>query len=573
MGALRRYQVGFVVAFMALGVMLSLGFPTEAGAATNPTITSITPSQGPALGGTAVTITGADFLPGVVVFIGGFPASGVTRVSATQITLITPAASNTSGGGANVVIQNPDGGGTSMASGFFYTAFESPLTLTSVEPAIGPNSGGTNVTIVGTGFSSAVQVYFGDVPAASVNPLGSSAIFARTPANVTGPVTVTVINPDGTKTGKANGFTYQGGVIVNNTTPSAGAVAGGISTIVSGNGFVRGATVKFGDAAATSVLVVNSTQIVAVTPPGTIGSVRVTVTNPSGESAGREQWYSYGPAANAVPPVLTSVSPSVGPSQGGTQVNVIGTGLSGGSTVFFGGVPGTVVNWNGASSMFVRTPSNIAGPVAVTIVNSDGGTSTLANGFTYNPGSGMVVARVTPATGPATGGTIVLIGGTGFNPGSWVTFDGVPAASSTVLGTDQIVATTPAGLSGTATVAVTQLGGFTARLTGAFTATGGSVSPPVTPPVITPPVSGGAGAFVAAPVFSASGQALVIFGGGTVDQLEGASSSAKATGAWVQDVSGTYRLLVVGGPTFLKDQFKASFAAGLNANTVATLTR
>ena len=65
----------------------------------------------------------------------------------------------------------------------------------------------------------------------------------------------------------------------------------------------------------------------------------------------------------------------------------------------------------------------------------------------------------------------------------------------------------------------------------------------------------------------------MIFGGGSVDQLEAAGSAAKATGVWVQDASGAYQLLVVSGPAFLKDQFKAKFPNALSANTVATLTR
>ena len=572
MGALRRYQVGFVVGLMALAVALSLGVPTRARAATNPTIAAITPAQGSALGGTFVTITGTDFMQGVEVFIGSLPATAVVRVSDTQITLTTPAATTTSGGGANVLVKNPDGGATSLNSGFFYTAFENPLAITIVDPPSGPNSGGSNVTIIGTGFSPAVRVYFGDVPAATVNPLGSSSLFAKTPANVSGPVAVTVVNPDGTKLSKAAGFTYQGGISVSNVTPGGGAIAGGTTVSISGNGFSRGATVKLGDVSASSVIYVNSTQIVAVTPPGSLGSVRVTVTNPSGESGMRDPAFNYGPSAGSTLPVISSVSPASGPSQGGTQINLVGTGFSGGAAVYFGGVPGTVVNWNGSSSIFVRTPSSVLGPVSVTIVNNDGGTSTLPNAFTYESGGGMGVYTVSPTTGPASGGTIVTIGGSGFNAGSWVTFDGVPATTTTVVGSNQIVATTPGGLSGASTVAVTQVGGFTARLASGFTFTGTSTPPVTTPPVTTPP-TGGSGAFVAPPVFSPSGQSLVIFGGGTVDQLEGASSAAKATGAWVQDGSGAYRLLVVGGPAFLKDQFKANFPAGLSANTVATLTR
>ena len=83
----------------------------------------------------------------------------------------------------------------------------------------------------------------------------------------------------------------------------------------------------------------------------------------------------------------------------------------------------------------------------------------------------------------------------------------------------------------------------------------------------------GDGRFVDTPAFSASGQALVIFAGGSVEQLEAAASAARATGVWVQDAGGAFRLLVVGGPAFLKEQFAASFPGALSANTAATLVR
>lgn len=83
----------------------------------------------------------------------------------------------------------------------------------------------------------------------------------------------------------------------------------------------------------------------------------------------------------------------------------------------------------------------------------------------------------------------------------------------------------------------------------------------------------GDGAFVSAPAFSANGTALAIFGGGRVDQLEGAARAAGAVGVWVQDGGGVLRLLLLGGPAFLGDAFRDAFADGLPRSTPVTLTR
>ena len=80
------------------------------------------------------------------------------------------------------------------------------------------------------------------------------------------------------------------------------------------------------------------------------------------------------------------------------------------------------------------------------------------------------------------------------------------------------------------------------------------------------------GAFAVAPIFNARGLASVVFMGGTVEQLEAASLASGANGAWAQDGSGAFQLLVVGGPAFLKDGFKAKFAGGFGV-TAITLTR
>ncbi len=81
-----------------------------------------------------------------------------------------------------------------------------------------------------------------------------------------------------------------------------------------------------------------------------------------------------------------------------------------------------------------------------------------------------------------------------------------------------------------------------------------------------------AGTFTSAPPYAASGLANVVFSGGTTDQLEAAAKSVSADGVWVQGTSGSFELLVVGGPAFLKDAFRSKMPAVLGL-TAVTLTR
>jgi len=87
---------------------------------------------------------------------------------------------------------------------------ESGLTVTNVNPASGPQSGGTGVTITGTGFTAISTVTFSGQNASSVNVVDSTTITAVTPgipADSLGPVDV-VVQTGGDSATLANGFTY-----------------------------------------------------------------------------------------------------------------------------------------------------------------------------------------------------------------------------------------------------------------------------------------------------------------------------------------------------------------------------
>lgn len=67
--------------------------------------------------------------------------------------------------------------------------------VTRVTPSFGPDTGGTPVTILGTGFQSGATVSVGGVPATGVSFVDPTTITATTGPHVAGTVDVTVTNP------------------------------------------------------------------------------------------------------------------------------------------------------------------------------------------------------------------------------------------------------------------------------------------------------------------------------------------------------------------------------------------
>jgi len=92
-------------------------------AAAAPTVTSIAPASGPTNGGTAVTISGANFQSGASASIGGSAVTIATR-SATQITGTT---TSRAAGVVNVVVTNPDTQSGTCAGCFTYVGNGTPI--------------------------------------------------------------------------------------------------------------------------------------------------------------------------------------------------------------------------------------------------------------------------------------------------------------------------------------------------------------------------------------------------------------------------------------------------------------
>ncbi len=243
-----------------------------------PSLTSVNPNSGPTAGGTAVTITGSDFVAGATVEFGGNACGNVNVARATEITCDTPAAA---AGLVDVTVENPDGQSNTLTDGFTYVA---PPSVTSVNPNSGPTAGGTAVTISGANFDAGATVEFGGNACANANVASATEITCDTPAGAAGAVDVSVENPDGQSDTLTDGFTYVSPPEILGIAPDFGDMFGGYTVTITGEDFQSGATVMFGGSACTDVVVTVPDTITCTVPPGPIGPVDVTVTNPDGQS-------------------------------------------------------------------------------------------------------------------------------------------------------------------------------------------------------------------------------------------------------------------------------------------------
>jgi hypothetical protein len=158
-------------------------------AALAPTVTKVAPKSGPATGGTAVTITGANFIGATAVRFGAVSAAKFTVNSSTQITATTSASA---AGMVDVTVTTA--GGTSAITLKDHYKF-TPL-VTNVSPASGPAAGATTVTVTGSGFglgATATKIKFGAAASKAVNCTSSTQCTASSPKHEPGTVHVTAI--------------------------------------------------------------------------------------------------------------------------------------------------------------------------------------------------------------------------------------------------------------------------------------------------------------------------------------------------------------------------------------------
>ncbi len=163
-------------------------------------------------------------------------------------------------------------------------------------------------------------------------------------------------------------------------------------------------------------------------------------------------------------PLVMGMSPTSGPTAGGTTVTINGSGFTGATFVYFGSTS-AAFTVNSDTSISATSPAEPAGTVDVTVVTPGGTSATSsADQFTFLS-QAPAISGLSPAHGPTDGGTVVTITGA-YLTGTTAVYFGTSAAtrftvdsdsqitataplSNTVPGQVNVLVTTPAGTSDT----------------------------------------------------------------------------------------------------------------------------
>ena len=322
-------------------------------------------------------------------------------------------------------------------------------TVTSVAPSSGSSSGGTSVTINGTGFTGATSVLFGTTPAASFRVISDGEIQAVVPAG-TGTVNVTVTTSTGVSMASASAtYDYTSvGSTTGTCLPIAWAEASSSYTIEPSGGppenaFACNPAIQWNAGAYTATIEAKyaepatvtgitfltssspSTQEVftiygstdgskwtqlIVSPQSvssvhtTLASVRFTPTTLQYlrfDINGEASWAGLSDVQLITlqhAPVVSGVSPDIGPALGGTPVTITGSGLLGATAVDFGSTPASSFSVQSDTQITAVAPAG-TGAVDVTVTTEIGtSTTSSADLFTFGPTSNLTAPSLSAST-------------------------------------------------------------------------------------------------------------------------------------------------------------------------------
>jgi uncharacterized protein YhjY with autotransporter beta-barrel domain len=428
-----------------------------------PVVNALSASAGPAGQTRQVTITGMNFTPTATVAVGGTAATGVAVNSATQITATLPAKA-----AGTYDVQVTTGTVTSAANPprSSYTYIAAP-TVTSVTPTSGSTAGGTAVTIGGSNLAGATAVTFGGNPTTNVVVAGDgNSLTATTPAGAAGATTVSVTTPGGTGQ-LAGGYTY--------VTLAPPAVTGQpqSQTVAAGQTATFSITASGSPSPAVQWQVSSDSGAsfanVAANGNGTSYTTPVTVAADNGKQYRAVLTNSQGIATSAAATLTVVQAPTANNQsvavayQTARAITLTGNDPNNPArtltyTVATAPTHGTL---SGTTPNLTYTPTaGYVGPDSFTFTVSNGVSTSAPATVTITVQQPLpVVNAISPAQGPAAGGTAVAIVGTGFTGATSVTVGGTAATDVTVQSDTRILATTPAGTIGLASVVVTNTTG------------------------------------------------------------------------------------------------------------------
>lgn len=309
--------------------------------------------------------------------------------------------------------------------------------------------------------------------------------------------------------------------VITAVSPAAVPLTGGTITVTGAN-FTTSTILTLG-ITSSAFTIVSGTEITFTAPFGTSGSFALAITNPVGT------FTLPGAITYVSGPSLTTNSPVLATTNGGTIVTLTGTDLATTNQVNVGS---TTVSFSVVSNTIVRftTAATTAGVVDVGVVTV-GGAATISGAIEFTTSALVpVISTITPVTGPTAGGTTITVTGQHFS-GSYsnsvsAAINGISGSSVILIDDSTLTFVSPQGAAATGLDVTVATGGGVGTLAGAFTYTA--------PPAPTTPGS--------APAVVINTPTIAEF---STREIPASGASVTATGLRLENVS----VLTLGGIT------------------------
>ena len=313
-----------------------------------PDLQNISPGSGPTMGGTVITLYGTNFGLTPRVAIGGNPATIQTNTHGFIQCLLPP------GQGLNQPVMVAVGGQTNTQNIFNYD----PPLIFGRSATNGPTQGGTSLTLTGTNLGSSGQIMFGTFSVTSIQSWNSTQIVFTLPP---GEGRDLLWQFQAGNQGAPPGFFSYDPPEIQTITPPTGPTLGGVTLSVTGKNFGLGPTVLF-DGQFVQPTTNSHTQIQFTLPRGQGTNRMITVM--AGTQTSNTKAFDY------AAPFILSVTPSNGPSAGGTLITISGLNLGSSGTLLIGGhfvtPQGVSASWDD-STIKCTTPPASPGPATVSL--------------------------------------------------------------------------------------------------------------------------------------------------------------------------------------------------------------
>eukprot|EP00808_Paulinella_micropora_P005719 g34204.t1 len=362
-----------------------------------PTLSNLDPKQGPAGGGTNVTLTGLNFGFTPAVLLDGYECL-VTYIAPTHDRMYCTTSPGTGQTSVKVVVAFLE---SAVTSGLTFR-YDGPQ-ITQVFPASGPTQGGVVLTIRGLGLQTG-DVTVGGTACPVTGQRNATQVLCVLPPGE-GAKSITI-----TSTTSSNGFLFNyDSPDIGSVSPSAGPTEGNEKIWIRGRNFGEGTSVRVSIGGKSCVSdFANHTFITCLTPKLSVEQAVQPLVVTVGSQAASVSF-------TLLAPTITLLDPASGPTTGGQILTLSGSSFSTTGTIYVGESICSKGAFPHTHTSLKCTLPEGSGAQNVTLRTFQGTAISKPVLFTYDLPK-VNTGGVSPSSGPTEGGVLITLAGTNFGP-------------------------------------------------------------------------------------------------------------------------------------------------------------